>query len=103
MAAKPNLPKDQERLSQDTISTYKNPESGREIAPKSGLNTDKNRENQIRRDNDEIKNFKVGIKDIDEAIYYYFNEVLRPQVKQNGKIINVPLVYGSPERWSAVQ
>tara|TARA_B100000212_G_scaffold327787_1_gene291399 strand:+ start:2626 stop:3483 length:858 start_codon:yes stop_codon:yes gene_type:complete len=103
MAAKPNLPKDQERLSQDTISTYKNPESGRQIAPKSGLNTDKNRENQIRRDNDEIKNFKVGIKDIDEAIYYYFNEVLRPQVKQNGKIINVPLVYGSPERWSAVQ
>ena len=103
MAAKPNLPKDQERLSQDTISTYKNPESGREIAPKSGLNTDKNRENQIRRDNDEIKNFKVGIKDIDEALFYYFNDVLRPSVTQNGKRINVPLVYGSPERWAAMQ
>ena len=40
----------------------------------------------------------VGIKDIDEAIFYYFNEVLKPSVIQNGNRINVPLVYGSPER-----
>lgn len=103
MAAKPNLPKNQERLSQDSISTYKHPESGREFNSKGDLDTSKNRENQRRRDNDSIQNLTVGIKDIDEAIYYYFNQVLRPQVTQNGKIINVPLVYGSPERWSAVQ
>ena len=103
MAQKPNIPKSQEQLSQDSISTYKNPESGAEINSKASLNTDKNRENQIRRDNDEVQNFKVGIKDIDEAIFYYFNDVLRPQVTQNGKKLNVPLVYGSPERWSAVQ
>ena len=45
----------------------------------------------------------VGIKDIDEAIFYYFNEVLKPSVIQNGNRINVPLVYGSPERWAAMQ
>jgi len=103
MAEKPNLPKSQERLSQDTIETYKNPETGRELGTKAPLDTSKNRENQLRRDNDEVQNFKVGIKDIDEAIYYYFNNVLRPTVVQNGNRINVPLVYGSPERWSAVQ
>jgi len=45
----------------------------------------------------------VGIKDIDETIYFYFNEVLQPTVSQNGNLVNVPLVYGSPERWAAMQ
>lgn len=63
----------------------------------------KNREYQVRRDNDTINVHTIGIKDIDEAIYFYFNEVLKPQVYQNGKQINVPLVYGSPERWAAMQ
>lgn len=61
------------------------------------------RANQVSRDNDNVQNFTVGIKDIDEAIFYYFNDVLKPNVSQNGKQINVPLVYGSPERWSAMQ
>ena len=52
---------------------------------------------------DNVTTYKVGIKDIDTAIFYYFNEVLKPSVTQNGKTINVPLVYGSPERWSAMQ
>ena len=62
-----------------------------------------NRELQTTRSNDNVQNFSVGIKDIDESIFYYFNEVLKPQVTQNGKQINVPLVYASPERWAAMQ
>lgn len=62
-----------------------------------------NRGNQVSRANDEVGDFKVGIKDIDTAIFYYFNEVLRPNVIQNGKRTNVPVVYGSPERWKAMQ
>lgn len=62
-----------------------------------------NRELQTSRSNDNVQNFSVGIKDIDESIFYYFNEVLKPQVTQNGKQINVPLVYASPERWAAMQ
>lgn len=96
-------PKNQEQISQDSISTYKHPETDTELSPKAALDTSKNRENQISRANDEVENFSIGIKDIDEAIYYYFNEVLRPQVTQNGKLINVPVVYGSPERWKAMQ
>src|SRR5210317_1791144 len=63
----------------------------------------KKREFQVSRENDTVSIQTVGIKDIDEAIFYYFNEVLKPQVVQNGKLINVPLVYGSPERWAAMQ
>ena len=102
MADNVNTPKTQAEISQDSISTYTNPESG-VSATKSTVPDLQNRAYQVSRANDEVKNFKVGIKDIDEAIYYYFNEVLRPQVSQNGKLINVPLVYGSPERWSAMQ
>lgn len=96
-------PKTQAELSQESIETYKHPETHSEISGKTPLETTRNRENQISRADDEIQNFTIGIKDIDEAIYYYFNEVLRPQVTQNGKLINVPVVYGSPERWKAMQ
>jgi len=62
-----------------------------------------NRELQVSRANDNVSNYNVGIKDIDESIFYYFNEVLKPQVSQNGKVINLPLVYASPERWASMQ
>jgi len=62
-----------------------------------------NRALQVSRDNDTVQTITVGVKDIDEAIFYYFNSVLRPQVLQNGSQINVPLVYASPERWASMQ
>ena len=62
-----------------------------------------NRGNQVSRANDDDVDFKVGIKEIDTAIFYYFNEVLKLSVVQNGKRLNVPVVYGSPERWKAMQ
>jgi len=103
MAKKPLLPKTQEQISQDTLTSYRHPDSNTEFMGKSPLDTSKNRENQRRVDSDAVETFKVGIKDIDESIFYYFNNVLKPSVIQNGKSKNVPLVYGSPERWSAMQ
>jgi hypothetical protein len=103
MAQKPLLPKNQEKISQDSLTTYRNPDTHTEYMGKAPLDTSKNRENQRRVDNDSVDTLKVGIKDIDEAIFYYFNEVLKPSVIQNGKTKNVPLVYGSPERWAAMQ
>lgn len=63
----------------------------------------KDRANQISVKDSEIKNFTVGLRDIDESIMYYFKEVIRPSVMQNGSKINVPIIYGSPERWKSVQ
>ena len=52
---------------------------------------------------DSTKDYTVSIRDIDEAITYYFNNVIKPQVYQNGTQIAVPIIYGNPERWKAVQ
>lgn len=52
---------------------------------------------------DEDKVFSVGIKDIDEAVMYYFNQVLKPHVVQNNTRVNVPVIYGTPENWKGVQ
>jgi hypothetical protein len=52
---------------------------------------------------DTVKPFTVGIEDIDNAVFYYFNNVIRPYVIQNGQRIEVPVIYGSPERWKSVQ
>lgn len=49
------------------------------------------------------KKFSVGIKDIDEAIMYYFNNVLKLTVVQNNATVLVPVIYGSPEKWKSVQ
>lgn len=103
MSDKPLIPKSQEELSQNSITNYTNPESNTEIRPKEGLDQSTNRGNQVSMLNDNVETYKVGIKDIDTAIFYYFNEVLKPSVTQNGKVLNVPLVYGSPERWAAMQ
>jgi len=103
MADRKPQPKSQERLSQDSIENYKNPETGAEINSKYSEDRNRDRALQVSRKEDKVKNLTVGIKDIDEAIYYYFNEVLKPNVTQNGKQIFVPLVYGSPERWASMQ
>ena len=90
------IPKSQVEISQDTIEPYLN--NGKAPVPSS-----KKRENQRTRKNDDVKQFSVGLKDVDEAIFYYFNNVIRPSVIQNGTKVNVPVLYGSPERWAAMQ
>ena len=56
-----------------------------------------------RRDDDDIKDIYIGIQDHDEAIAYYFNNVIKPSIIKNDERIAVPLVYGNPERWKSVQ
>ena len=34
---------------------------------------------------------------------YYFNNIIKPSVIINGNRTNVPIIYGSPERWKGVQ
>lgn len=52
---------------------------------------------------DTVKPFTIGIKDIDEAVLYYLQNVIKPFVIQNGQRLEVPVIYGSPERWKSVQ
>src|SRR6056300_1219239 len=51
---------------------------------------------------DDVKNLSVGIMDMDSAIMYYFNEVIKPDVNVNNEKVKVPCIYASPERWAQV-
>jgi hypothetical protein len=62
-----------------------------------------NRSLQNSFEDDTVKPFTVGIQDLDEAIMYYFQNVIKPFVIQNGVRIEVPIIYGAPERWKSVQ
>lgn len=55
------------------------------------------------RDDPEPKKFSIGLKDLDEAVQYYFENVLQLRVYQNNDTILVPVVYGLPEKWVSVQ
>lgn len=96
MANNKPIPKKQLEISQSHVDPLLN-------TGKSPSTDNKRRELQRSVKNDSVKQFSLGLKDIDETIFYYFTKVIRPTVLQNGLKKDVPLLYGSPERWAAVQ
>jgi hypothetical protein len=62
-----------------------------------------NRALEISERNNGDKDFTIGIQDIDEAIMYYFKNVLKLSVVQNNNRLTVPIIYGTPENWKSVQ
>jgi len=62
-----------------------------------------NRGKDISRKNDKIKDISIGLEDIDEAIKYYFDNTIRPNVIQNGSRVAVPVLYGDAEKWKSIQ
>jgi hypothetical protein len=71
--------------------------------PSSQTQYSKNRGTEYSRKDDTVKDISVGLEDIDNAIMYYFENVIKPNVIQDGKQLAVPVIYGSPERWKSVQ
>ena len=66
-----------------------------------GINFNRSEKLSFREDN--AKPFSIGIKDLDEAVFFYFKNVIKPFVYQNGVRRNVPIIYGAPERWKSFQ
>jgi|TARA_B100001094_G_scaffold322142_1_gene370982 hypothetical protein len=62
-----------------------------------------NRARQYKRDTDNVQDVSVSLMDLDSAIMYYFTEVVKPTVVDNGETVKVPIMYSSPERWYAIQ
>jgi hypothetical protein len=63
----------------------------------------RNRAKDISRKNDKTKDISIGLEDIDQAIQYYFDNIIKPTVVQNGNRRAVPVIFGEPEKWKAVQ
>ena len=92
-------PKTQRQISEEQhVPTY--PQYGNPNAAVPPLN---DRATKISWKGDSVKPFSIGIKDIDEAVLYYLQNVIKPFVIQNSQRIEVPIIYGSPERWKSVQ
>ena len=113
-ARKPK-PKSQLEIQNSQIEPYVFPETGEsygnpnipsnfnQFTDKKQSGIDFNRSEQMSFKGDDVKPFTVGLQDIDESIMYYFQNVIRPTVIQNGNRIAVPVIYGSPEKWKSVQ
>jgi len=108
-------PKSQKEISNGLVDPYVSPETGQSLGnpntqtefnqfsanDQNGVNF--NRSLQMSFKDDTTKPFTLGLQDIDESIMYYFQNVIRPTVLQNGVRIPVPVIYGSPERWKSTQ
>lgn len=84
------------------LSNYANPNQVYTEPKRAGM-PEVDRSQQISARNDDDKDFHIGIKDIDEAVMYYFKNILRLSVVQNGSTINVPILYGNQENWKSTQ
>ena len=104
------VPKSQKEISKN-LQTPTDPRMGNpndatpgpQFSPDNQADIDFNRSTKMSFKGDTTKPFSIGIQDIDESIMYYFTEVIQPFVIQNGERIEVPIIYGSPERWKSVQ
>ncbi len=91
-------------LSNPVQDTYKNPENGETTGnPNRAFPDRNNRGNHVSFRDDNTKPFSLGLKENDESIFYYLENIIKPQVLQNGVLTKVPVYYGSPERWAQVQ
>jgi hypothetical protein len=95
------IPKNQSEITQQAIgNAYLN--QGKPTSD-SISQRHQNRALQTTRKTDKVKDISIGLEDIDYAIKYYFDNVIKPSVVQDGQRVDVPTMYGSPERWKSVQ
>ena len=62
-----------------------------------------NRGNDVSTKGDRVKDVSIGIIDIDTAIIKYIENKIKPAILQDGNRIQVPVMYGFPERWATIQ
>lgn len=67
------------------------------------IDPNRNRAYDTRRDNDSFKTPAITLYDIDYAILHFLKERMNFQIEENGRIIDVPVIYAGGETWSQIQ
>lgn len=98
MAERKPIPKTQRQISVDQHIPYDREAGNPNLAAQPN-----NRGTRQSWKDDSVKPLNIGIQDIDEAVFYYFNQVIQPSVIQNGERLPVPVIYGSSEKWNSYQ
>jgi hypothetical protein len=94
------IPKNQSQITQEALPPAYLQSQGKPV--QDTLFTH-NRALKTSRKNDKVKDINVGLEDIDGAIKYYFDNVIKPTIVLDGQLHAVPTMYASPERWQSVQ
>ena len=100
------IPKTQKQVSkglQEAFDTTRGNPNRADNSNESQTGIDFNRGRKLSMKNDSSKLLTIGIQDLDEAVFYYFDNVIKPYVYQNGNRRSVPLIYAAPERWKSYQ
>ena len=100
------IPKKQKQISQglqDAFDTTRGNPNQVVNPNESQTGIDFNRGYELSKKGDNSKSLTIGIQDLDESIFYYFNNVIKPFVYQNGQRRTVPFIYAAPERWKSFQ
>lgn len=61
------------------------------------------RANEISMKGDINNTINISLEDHDEAVLFYIKNIIKPTVEINGNLTEVPVIYGSPERWKSMQ
>ena len=96
------IPKNSSKITQEALSNAYLASQGKPTSD-SVSQRHQNRALQTTRKTDKVKDISIGLEDIDYAIKYYFDTIIKPSVVQDGQRIDVPVRYASPERWKSVQ
>ena len=100
------IPKSQREISeglQEPFDRHRGNPNTKVNPNESETGIDFNRSTKLSFKGDKSKPFSIGLQDLDEAVFYYFQNVIQPFVYQNGERRNVPIIYGAPERWKSFQ
>jgi len=92
------IPKTQKEISVSLQNAYDKEQGNPNLSA-----NENNRALQTSFKKDTTKPFSIGIQDIDEAVFYYLNNVIKPFTIQNGQRIPVPVLYGDAEKWKSYQ
>ena len=58
---------------------------------------------QTRRDDDVIRSPHRSLYDVDYAIKSFIDDSIQPQIKENGQLISVPVIFANGEKWDNVR
>ena len=99
------IPKTQKEISESLQTPYEPPVGSPGFSPTGNPNdaNQPNRGEQFSFKDDPVKPLTISLEDLDWAIMYYFQNVIKPSVFQNGEKLDVPIIYGSPEKWKSFQ
>jgi len=97
MANKKPIPKSREQALDEQIQPYELTNLGKAERKVTNRGTD------VSSKGSRTKDVSIGIMDIDTAVIKYIEDKIQPSIIQDGERINVPLMYGYPERWQTMQ